>query len=204
MATSRVRRRQAMREQRREAILEAAWAVVGESGAKAATVRAIADRAGYAPGAIYLYYESRRAIIAALMCESLRRLGQKLRAADNASARAAFATFFRHFHAGPADGAIAREFLTGDMAEPLTPALDRQVNGRLIAVLTTLAAALRQATGIGEMDANRETVAFASFAFGVLTMAAEGRLDLLGFPAEELIDRRIDQLLEMRRADGAA
>lgn len=202
MATSRVRRRQAMREQRREAILEAAWAVVGEGGAKAATVRAIADRAGYAPGAIYLYYESRRAIIAALMCESLRRLGQKLRAADGASA--AFATFFRHFQAGPADGAIAREFLIADMAEPLTPALDRQVNGRLIAVLTTLAAALRQATGIGEMDANRETVAFASFAFGVLTMAAEGRLDLLGFPAEELIDRRIDQLLEMRHADGAA
>jgi AcrR family transcriptional regulator len=56
---------------RRDALIEAALQLVGEGGAQAATVRAIADRAGVTPGLIRHYFSGKedltRAAYAALM-----------------------------------------------------------------------------------------------------------------------------------------
>lgn len=49
-------------ESRREALIAAALDLVAEGGAKAATVRAIADRAGVTPGLIRHYFASKEAL----------------------------------------------------------------------------------------------------------------------------------------------
>ncbi len=54
------------REQRREAILEAAAQVFGEKGYQRATMKEIAARVGIAPGTIYLYFKSKRDLLLAI------------------------------------------------------------------------------------------------------------------------------------------
>ncbi len=46
-------------ETRRDALIAAALALVAEGGAQAATVRAIADRAGVTPGLIRHYFDTK-------------------------------------------------------------------------------------------------------------------------------------------------
>jgi len=72
-----------LREQRREAILEAAAEVFAEKGYQRATMREIAARVGIAPGTIYLYFRSKRDLLLAI---ADRLIGQ---AVDQALAQAA-------------------------------------------------------------------------------------------------------------------
>jgi len=54
---------ESLREQRKEAILEAAAEVFAQKGYHRATIKEIAARVGIAPGTIYLYFESKRALL---------------------------------------------------------------------------------------------------------------------------------------------
>jgi AcrR family transcriptional regulator len=58
--------RETFREQRRDAILEAAAEVFGEKGYQRATMKEIAARVGIAPGTIYLYFKSKRDLLLAI------------------------------------------------------------------------------------------------------------------------------------------
>ena len=77
--------------------------------------------------------------------------------------------------------------------------LDRQLNGRLIAVLRVLAAAVREFGRLDETAANLETVATASHLVGILLMDKSGRLKTLGFAGETLVDHAIGVLVERLR-----
>ena len=59
-------RREDLRAERRQAILEAAMKVFAQRGYAAATIRAIAREANIAQGTIYLYFPSKRDILLAL------------------------------------------------------------------------------------------------------------------------------------------
>ena len=50
-------------------MLDAARTVFAEAGIEGASIREIAKKAGYTPGAIYSYFESKEAIYAALLVE---------------------------------------------------------------------------------------------------------------------------------------
>ena len=67
-------RQQAMTDVRRALVLDAARAVFEKLGIEGASIREIARAAGYTPGAIYFYYDSKEAIYGALLAESLERL----------------------------------------------------------------------------------------------------------------------------------
>ena len=85
-------RQQAMGEARRGLILDAARSVFTESGLEGASLREIARRAGYTPGALYSYFDSKEAIYAELLGESIGRLQAAVQAARPAAvARAAAA-----------------------------------------------------------------------------------------------------------------
>ena len=58
--------KETFREQKREAILEAAAEVFGEKGYQRATMKEIAARVGIAPGTIYLYFKSKRDLLLAI------------------------------------------------------------------------------------------------------------------------------------------
>lgn len=78
--------RSARRAQRRRAILEAARGVVHEGGVEALKLAPLAKRLGYAVGALYRYFDSKEALLAALEVDVLEELAARL---DAAAARAA-------------------------------------------------------------------------------------------------------------------
>lgn len=71
---AKLQRRQTLTDARRALVLDAARTVFAEAGIEGASIREIAKKAGYTPGAIYSYFESKEAIYAALLDESLLRL----------------------------------------------------------------------------------------------------------------------------------
>ena len=77
----RQQRQLAMSDTRRAHVLDAARRVFAERGVEGASIREIARAAGYTAGALYSYFDSKEAIYAALLAESLDRLQGEVAAA---------------------------------------------------------------------------------------------------------------------------
>jgi len=82
--------RQRLRQASREAILASAEVVVGEHGAHAAKVEAIAARAGVSVGTIYNYFGDREGLVLALYDSVKRQLVEKLDGALKGQPQGAF------------------------------------------------------------------------------------------------------------------
>ena len=67
-------RQKILSDARRQHVLDAARAVFLQLGLEGTSVREIAQRAGYTPGAIYSYFASKEEVYAALLSESMERL----------------------------------------------------------------------------------------------------------------------------------
>jgi AcrR family transcriptional regulator len=70
-------RRQRAREDMRLAIIEAAGQIIAESGVDGLTIRAVAGKLGYSPGALYEYFESKEAILHAVYFGGAEGLGAR-------------------------------------------------------------------------------------------------------------------------------
>lgn len=212
MSTPR-QRLEAGRDFRRAAILDAARRVFTRSGVEGASVRDIAKEAGYTPGALYFYYAGKEEIYADILGRSLADLGHTVRsavaAADSAEARlrAGPLAFYDYYEGHPQNLDLGFYLVRGIRPRGLTPALDRKLNGRLIAMLQIIAKGIRGYSGIDEADANFEAVAAITHICGVLLMANSGRLKTLGFEPRALAERYLDQAaVRLRRvaAPGAS
>jgi AcrR family transcriptional regulator len=105
---ARSQRTDTMAQLRRALILDAARAAFFELGLEGASMREIAKRAGYTPGAIYSYFSSREEIYAALLGESLLRLNAHVAGApdDGTPAervRSKASAFFDFYRDNPRD-----------------------------------------------------------------------------------------------------
>lgn len=78
---ARVVRQRAVADVRRALVLAAARSAFAELGLEGASLREIAKRAGYTPGAIYSYFASKEEVYGALLGESLERLNAFVNAA---------------------------------------------------------------------------------------------------------------------------
>src|SRR5881398_1830004 len=67
----RIGRQKAVSELKRSLIMDAARQVFESEGLDGASLRAIATAAGYTPAALYFHFESKEAIYAEVLCESL-------------------------------------------------------------------------------------------------------------------------------------
>src|SRR5690606_31704542 len=85
----RQQRQLAMSDTRRAHVLDAARRVFAERGVEGASIREIAREAGYTAGALYSYFDSKEAIYAALLAESLDRLQTEVQAARAPKGQAA-------------------------------------------------------------------------------------------------------------------
>ena len=206
-AAERTARRKAVRDFKRAAIVDAARRVFAEHGLDGASIRLIARAAGYTPGAIYFYYPGKEHIYGDILSESLAALGRAVKDAAAAATdgearlRAAARAFFVYYRDHPDELELGFYLFQGIRRRGLTPELDRQLNGRLIAVLRVLAAAVREFGRLDEEAANLETVATASQLVGILLMDKSGRLKTLGFAGETLVDHAIDVLVERLRRE---
>src|SRR3954452_380285 len=74
-------RRETNRKFRRDAVLGAAQKVFSDAGLEGATIRAIAQAAGYTAGAVYSYFPTKEAIYADILAQSLAALREAVETA---------------------------------------------------------------------------------------------------------------------------
>lgn len=206
-STPRVLREAVINEARRMLILDAARSAFFELGLDGASLREIAKRAGYTPGALYSYFGSREEIYAALLGESLQRLKQCVDEATNAAGaavadervaliallRARAMAFFAFYRDHPQDMDLGFYLFNGARPRGLTPELNQQLNGRLQATLLPIQELLVR-LGLNEAEAVIETTAIFAHVVGLLMLNNTGRIRLFGQTAHDLLVRYLDQL----------
>ena len=197
-------RQQAMTDVRRALVLDAARAVFEKLGIEGASIREFARAAGYTPGAIYFYYDSKEAIYGALLAESLERLNDRVAQAgtgalDPAAQLEAKASAWFDFYAdNPRELDLGFYLVQGMRPRGLNATLNEQLNGRLHDALQPCEAAL-QALGLTGEAALRETTALFAHGVGLLLLKHTGRIRMFGQDATLLFDAYVIGLLESVR-----
>ena len=194
---ARAERLAAVNEAKRAHILGSALRVFARDGLQKASIRAIANEAGYAPGAIYGYFSTKDDIYAAALEESLTRL----RAATEATAtlpgeggpamryQAASLAFYDFYDANPQDLDMGFYLFSGGMApRGLTDShINRRLNAALIAALAPIREAAEEVFGA---DASARVAAdMFAHASGLLLLRHTRRLDLFELDARDLMKR---------------
>jgi len=180
-------RQRALSDARRALILDAARAAFMELGLEGASMREIAKRAGYTPGAIYSYFASKEEIYGALLGASLERLVAQVESAgagagaaaagDGPAAvlRATAVAFFDFYRDNPRDLDLGFYLFPGMQPRGLTPALNRTLNARLRDALRPAEDALR-ALGVPAARALSEITALFAHMVGLLMLGHTGRI----------------------------
>ena len=198
--TPRDERRQALSDVRRALVLDAASTVFFEHGLEGTSMREIAQRAGYTPGALYSYFASKEALYGALLGESLDRLNLHVqqalsgRASGTDSLRAAAGAFFDFYRQHPRDLDLGFYLFQGMKPRGLTPELNDTLNARLRDALQPTQDALL-ALGMSAPKAVAEVTALFAHAVGLLVLRHTGRIRMFRQASQGLFDTYLDQLV---------
>jgi AcrR family transcriptional regulator len=204
---ARLLRQQAMSRTRRALVLDAARAVFEQHGIEGASIREIAKRAGYTPGAIYSYFDSKEAIYAELLGESLDRLNQAVqdaRAADQTATAllAAKARGWFGFYAADLRELDLGFYLVHGLApRGLTSELNQLLNARLYEALAPCEQAFL-GLGLDTEAARRENTSLFAHGVGLLLLQHTGRIRMFRQDATELFDHYLASLLQRLAASG--
>jgi AcrR family transcriptional regulator len=200
-------RHQALADVRRELLLDAARSAFFELGMEKASIREIAQRAGYTPGAIYSYFASKEELYGALLGESLDRLNQRVQEAQAAAAagaprlRATATAFFDFYKENPRDLDLGFYLFQGMKPRGLTPALNEALNARLRDALQPAQDAL-QSLGMPARQALEEITALFAHTVGLLVLSHTGRIRMFKQASQDLFDTYLARLAD--RADATS
>ncbi len=202
---------------RRSLVLEAARTAFFDLGLEGASLREIARRAGYTPGAIYSYFASKDEVYGALLGESLERVNASVsaaaqqfsttggaaarRRAAQATVRAKAAAFFDFYRDNPRDLDLGFYLFHGMQPRGLTPALNERLNARLKDALEPTREGLA-ALGLKPEAAQAEVTALFAHIVGLLLLRHTGRIRMFRQDPQALFERYLDALLA--RASAAA
>lgn len=200
-------RSQAVRDLKRNLILEAARNVFEAEGLDGASLRAIAAAAGYTPAALYFHFESKEAIYAEILQDSLSKLGEAVRqAASDASEpterlRAAAMAFFRFYAENPRDLDLGFYLFRGGMTpKGLGKERNEQLNRRLEVALRPISEAAVQA-GASPDDATILMVDVFAHAVGLLLLTHTGRMRMFQVTAQVRMQAYLENCLDgLRRS----
>lgn len=199
---SRRERAGAVRDLKRNLILEAARRVFEVEGLDGASLRAIAAEAGYTPPALYFHFDSKEAIYAEVLQASLAGLSEVVtRAAAPAKLpaerlRRASLAFFDFYAENPRDLDLGFYLFRGGMKpKGLGKERDEALNGALAAALRPITDAA-QALGATPEEAGILTVDVFAHAAGLLLLAHTGRIRMFGLSAPDLMARHVDAWIE--------
>jgi len=197
----RTRRQNAVSELKRGLILDAARKVFETEGLDGASLRAIATAAGYTPAALYFHFDSKEAIYAEVLRDSLAHLGAAVgRAVARARSpaerlRAAAMAFFRYYDDNPRDLDLGFYLFRGGMKpQGLGRARDEALNAALAAALHPIADAA-QSLGARRDDARLLTADTFAHAAGLLLLAHTGRIRMFGASASALMERFVENAI---------
>lgn len=205
----RIGRQSAVSGLKRGLILDAARRVFEAEGLDGASLRAIAVAAGYTPAALYFHFESKEAIYAEVLRESLanleltvdRAVSRTKRPVDRL--RAAAMAFFRYYSDNPRDLDLGFYLFRGGM-KPHGLGKERDVilNTALEAALRPISEAARE-LGASDEEAKLLMVDTFAHAAGLLLLAHTERIRMFGVSASNLmqsfVDSRIATLGEKKK-----
>ncbi|MEZ5530728.1 MAG: helix-turn-helix domain-containing protein [Porticoccaceae bacterium] len=187
------KRRNAVKELKRDIILAAARQVFEQEGLEGASLRAIAKAAGYTPAALYFHFDSKEAVYAELLSRSLDSLRLETERAiarsDNPADKmqSAAMAFFLYYRDNPGDLDLGFYLFRGGMKpHGLGKERDRQLNRELqhgLQPITDAAIAL----GASETKALEITVSLFAHATGLLLLSHTGRIRIFGVNAEAMM-----------------
>jgi len=194
-------RRQAVSEHKRALILEAARAMFEAEGLEGTSLRAIAAKAGYTPGALYFHFESKEAIYAEVLARSLSSLRGAVEAAvaaadaPGARLRAAALAFFDFYTENPRDLDLGFYLYRGGMRpHGLGRTRDEELNAALAEALAPIALA---AAALGASPrAGRELMAAVfAHAAGLLLLDHTRRIRMFGVSARPLMAAYVESAI---------
>ena len=194
-------RHRALADVRRELVLDAARSAFFDLGMEKTSIREIAHRAGYTPGAIYSYFRSKEELYGTLLNESLDRLNARVQeasdksASGSARARAAAAAFFDFYRENPRDLDLGFYLFQGMQPRGLTPALNQRLNARLRNALQPTQDAL-QHMGMSAQQALKEVTALFAHTVGLLVLSHTGRIRMFRQASQDLFNTYLAQLIE--------
>src|SRR5207248_317066 len=194
----RIGRQKAVSELKRRLFMDAARKVFEAEGLDGASLRAIAAAAGYTPAALYFHFESKEAIYAEVLRDSLARLGQSVsRAILRAKApadrlRAAAMAFFRYYADNPRDLDLGFYLFRGGMKpHGLGKERDDMLNAALESAMQPIADAA-QALDARREEARALMADIFAHAAGLLLLAHTGRIRMFGASAPNLMERFVE------------
>ncbi|HEV2563075.1 MAG TPA: TetR family transcriptional regulator [Rhizomicrobium sp.] len=183
LAENRAQRRAKERIATRGGILEAARRVAAREGARNLSLRAVAAEAGFAPAALYGYFQNKDDLLLALAGDDLGTVARAMRDAANGAASGKLAAA-----SGAAFDLLQKMETIAAAPSALSVAAgegERLFNGRLIAALK----ALSDASGkvLDSREAQADVVLIAAAITGLAVLARTGRLAALGFKNEDVL-----------------
>lgn len=182
-ASHRAERRARARSNNRATILEAARKVAVRDGAASLSMRNVAAEAGFAPAALYGYFENKSALLIALAAEDLAMLARMMRQDGGTGNRLeAVARSVLEFLQQSETCAAAAAALP---AQASSSEIERVFNGRLIAALGALSEAAD--TDKDSREGQADTVLLAAALTGLAVFVRSGRLGALGFSPADLV-----------------
>jgi AcrR family transcriptional regulator len=201
-AEQRSKRRKAVSGLKRGLILDAARRVFEAEGLEGASLRAIAAEAGYTPAALYFHFESKEAIYAEVLRNSLTNLRDAVTQAISGSStpvgrlRAAAMAFFSYYDDNPRDLDLGFYLFRGGMKpQGLGKERDRLLNAAVAEALQPVADAA-EALGARSEDAKMLMADTFAHAAGLLLLAHTGRIRMFGAAASNLMERYLDGAIE--------
>lgn len=187
--TKAINRRAAAAEEKRNLIVAAAREVFAEAGLEGASLRAVAARAGYTPAALYFHFDSKEALYAEVLKQSLQHLGDYVHAAaDRAETHedrlfAVGMAFFGFYQDNPRDLDLGFYLFRGGMKPAgLGRERDLLLNAALEAALRPIAEAAR-AIGASSEAADLLMVDCFAHATGLLLLLHTGRIRMFNASA---------------------
>lgn len=200
-ARARAARQKARTDQRRALILDAARAAFFELGLDGTSVREIAQRAGYTPGAIYSYFANKEEVYGALLGESLERLNAQVATArDGCGERgtalvlATAKAFFDFYRENPRDLDLGFYVFQGLQPRGLTPKLNEALNRRLRDALQPTQDAL-VGMGMRAELALQEVTGLFAHCVGLLVLSHTGRIRMFDQASQQLFDAYVEQMV---------
>lgn len=192
-------RRENLKEIKRQHIRDAANEIFSRTGIEGVTIRSIATKAGYTPGAIYYYYANKNEILADILCESLKKLYLTVKKAaddvnDNNPAHHAINAFLNYYLEDPDKIYLMFLFFRGSSSSSLDLSVVRELNGRLIKVLKLIADKLSGNFGLPQIRANQRTIIVLANIIGLVLLHVNGHLNVLGSDTDSLLKDSLSDL----------
>jgi AcrR family transcriptional regulator len=184
----------------REAMIEAAVALIEEVGPYAVTVREVARRAGVSPGAPFRHFPTRAALLTAVAEEAMRRFQAEIAAALGPAAEADVRERLRIV--GQAYLAWATRNPTHfkvisnrDLIDYANSSTLMGINAQTQALLAGLFGEAAAAGRLRDPDIDRNILASRALVYGLARMAADGHLPQGGAASEN--ERRMQAAFDL-------